>query len=573
MRKSLIYLFVFLFSLTSCSKQKKEIADRIYFNTNIYTVDPEQPFAEAIAIKENRILYVGSKHAAMQYKGDKTSLTDLNGKFMMPGFIESHIHPGVATLISSGVELIGVKSLKELESKLIQYVKENPNKKTIFGFGWSLDIFKGKEPDKSILDKIVNDKPVMLISTDAHSAWMNSKAFELLNINKNTKDPQPNVHYYKRDKYGNPTGWCVEGDTFWPCLSRLGLGTTADFEKEYAKLLPVFSKMGVTALMDAGVPNVQENAFKALIQLEKEDRLPLRYKGTHYVTNKHAAKTAIEDFQYLSQKYKSELFDMLAIKIPNDGTIEAKTAALKKHYSNDPSNKGEVLFNQATLTSIFSGARANNIDIHMHAIGDRTIHEGLNAFEAAKNKYPISDSRYTMCHVQLVDSPDLPRFNELGVIAQVSPNWVFDVNDTYYNFWVEVIGKDRTDKQFQNHSLFESGACVSLGSDFPASGSSLWESSPIYTMEIGQTRQEPNKPNSRVIPMAKEKLSMEEIIKGYTINAAYQLRLEDKVGSLEKGKLADLIVLSANPFETEKYEVHHIQVLLTMMDGKIVYKK
>lgn len=572
MRKELLCILVFLIGLTTSCTKKNEVADIIYYNATIYTVDSDQPYADAIAIKENQIIGVGKEAEVMKFKGKRTKMKNLLGKFMMPGFIESHIHPGVTALIGTGVNLIGTKSFIDIQNRLLKYIEKNTEKNTILGYGWPLSAFNNDGPNKYMLDSIVKDKRVMLIDGDAHTAWMNSAALEALGITKNTPDPQPNVHYYKRDKEGNPTGWCIEGESFWPYLKKLGLGTTADFEKEYTHLLPVFSKMGITSLMDAGIPNVEENAFQALIELDGEGLLPLRYMGTHYVTSGKSASTAVEDYLNLSKEYKSDKFGMLAIKIPNDGTIEAKTAALKFPYYNAPNIRGEVLFNQDYLTELFSKARSKGVDIHMHAIGDRTIHEGLNAVEQAKKNYPNADNRVTLCHLQLIDGVDLPRFNELGAIAQVSPNWVFDAKGNYIDFLTEALGEKRAKRQFQNHSLFKSGAVVSLGSDFPASGSGLEASSPIYTLEIGQTRQEPGEPLARVFPSEDECLSVEEIIKGYTINAAYQLRLEDKVGSLEKGKLADLIVLSANPFEVDVHQVHHIQVMMTMVDGEVVYE-
>ncbi len=205
--------------------------------------------------------------------------------------------------------------------------------------------------------------------------------------------------------------------------------------------------------------------------------------------------------------------------------------------------------------------------MHIHALGERAIHESLNAIEAAREKVPDSRSRYTICHVQVITDQDLPRFAELDVIAQSTPLWA-----TYDTYGKQFVSEDQFNRYWRFKGLKDLGVRLSFGSDFPSSGAGTLGLSPLVQIEIGHTRQFPGEPDSPGQPPESERLDLQSLVRGFTIDAAYQMHMEDQIGSIEVGKKADLVVLDRNIFEIDPYEIHETGVELTMMDGSVVYE-
>jgi len=210
---------------------------------------------------------------------------------------------------------------------------------------------------------------------------------------------------------------------------------------------------------------------------------------------------------------------------------------------------------------------AADLDVHIHALGERAVHEALNAIEASRGDNPDSTTRYTICHIQVIIDQDLPRFAELDVIAQSTPLWA-----SYDTYGKQFVSNDQFRRYWRFRSLDELGVRLTFGSDFPASGAGMPGLSPVLQMEIGHTRQNAGDLDAPVQPRESERLELETLIRGFTLDAAYQLHMEDELGSLETGKLADLVVLDRNLFETEPYEIHDTEVLMTVLGGEIVYE-
>ncbi len=208
------------------------------------------------------------------------------------------------------------------------------------------------------------------------------------------------------------------------------------------------------------------------------------------------------------------------------------------------------------------------MDVHVHALGERAIHETLNAIEAARGAHPDSETRYTICHVQVITDQDIPRFAELDVIAQSTPLWA-----SYDTYGEQFVSADQFQRFWRYKSLEDAGARLTFGSDFPASGAGTLGLSPVVQIEMGHTRQEYGEPDAPIQPRESERLSIESLVRGFTIDAAYQLHMEDHIGSIEVGKKADLVVLDRNIFEVDPYTIHETKVLATMMDGKLVFER
>jgi predicted amidohydrolase YtcJ len=235
-------------------------------------------------------------------------------------------------------------------------------------------------------------------------------------------------------------------------------------------------------------------------------------------------------------------------------------------YQGEPGNSGDTIFTQAQLTSMITAAAAANLDVHVHALGERAINDALNAIEAARKANPDTDSRFTICHIEVITDQDLPRFRDLDVIAQSTPLWA-----SYDTYGKQFVSDDQFKRYFRFNSLKKLGVRLTFGSDFPASGAGMLGMSPILQMEIGHTRQDPGDPDAPIQPRESERLDIDSLIRGYTIDAAYQLRMEDQIGSLEVGKKADLVILDHNLFDVDPYAIHETRVLLTMFDGNVVY--
>jgi len=252
----------------------------------------------------------------------------------------------------------------------------------------------------------------------------------------------------------------------------------------------------------------------------------------------------------------------------NDGTIEGKTAGMFEDYQGEPGNKGENVFTQAQMNKMIVQASAQNIDVHIHALGERAISETLNAIELVRQSpsNANSTSRYTICHIQVMTDNDIQRFAKLDVVAQSTPLWA-----SYDEFGKEFVSDDQFSRYFRFNSLKKAGVKMSFGSDFPASGAGTLGMSPIFNMEIGRTRQTPEQENAPIQPGEHERLDIATLIKGYTLDGAYQLHMEEEIGSIEVGKKADFVILDQNLFQVDKYDIHKVKVLETILGGNIVY--
>ena len=558
-----------LLLMVGCSTSLPERgADTVLLNGKIYTLDDANPWSSALVIEDNKITYVGKNQGAREMIGKNTRVVDLDEQLVLPGFIDTHAHPMMTAGMSEGVELDINGTPEEWLDAVASYAKDNPDAKGILGFGFMAAAFGPEGPTKEALDEIVSDRPVILIDEGGHSAWVNSKAFELAGVDKNTPDPVAGTHFYQRDKQGNPTGWCLEAMTFMPMIDQLKLVNTESIVRNAENVFYLFNAFGITTVYDAGFSSFADSAYEALDQLAKNDSMSFRLVSSHMIQSPQQLPDAVSTLQQYQQKYSSELVQPRVMKIHNDGTKEALTAGQFHHYVGQPDNFGSVLLEGQKLQDFVKEVDAAGFDIHIHAIGDRAVDEALDAFEAARQSNPDSASRYSIGHTELVRDEDLPRFAELGVIAQTTPYW-FATDGEFEN---QVIGKERAEKLYRFRKIKDFGARVTFGSDFPATGE-VTGLAPIVNMEMGQTRKYYGDPEMPVTPPIDSLLTLEEMIRGYTLDAAYQLNMEKDIGSLEVGKFADLVVVDKNLFELHTYDIHNAKVTMTFMNGELVFER
>ena len=551
--------------------------DILFVNGLVWTADAARPEAEAVLVRGERIEAVGTNEAVSEQASEGAKRIDLAGRMLLPGFIESHSHPALASLLSSKLQVIGTQTLGDVQAALAAYAKEHPDEEVLFGFGFpsalntAVNAAGVKGPYRKDLDAVVADRPVMLLALDAHSAWLNSKALEVAGITKDTPDPLPGVHYYQRDKNGEPTGWMVEGNAFWPLLPLFGIGSEEDFRAALSAMLPDYSAMGVTAVFDAGIPGgdaLLRNALRALNAMQRDGDLPVRFRASYYLNSPAEAKDAAARLVAMRQSFASDLIDLHTVKIPNDGTIEGETAAVLKPYA--AGGSGAVLLSGEPLSQLLAALRRANLDAHVHAIGDRTLNVTLDAVAAARAAVAESDSRVTVTHVMLAAQKDLDRLRALEVMIQTTPHWAHDLSGTL-ELYSRLLDKERGAQVMLLRDVWRAAPLVAFGADYPATGLPFPQASPLHGIEIGHTRRRPGAAEGAPLPPADQRMALGDMLAGYTVNGARQLRLEDEVGVIAPGKQADLVVLERNLLETPPHSIHAIKVDMTLLAGRIVF--
>ena len=554
--------------------------ETLFVDGVVWTADPARPRAEAVLVRDGRIAYVGPTAEAARRAGGDARTLDLDGRMLIPGFVDSHTHPAVAGLLGSKLQVIGARTVAEVQAALGEYAAANPDEAVLFGFGFpsalntAVNAVGATGPYRGDLDAVVADRPVMLLALDAHSAWVNSRALEAAGITRDTPDPIPGVHYYQRDAAGEPTGWLVEGSAFWPLLPLLGVGTEDDFRAGFDAVLPEYSAMGVTTVLDAGVPGGEamlRSALGALAEMERGGRLPVRVRATWYLdAPPDDDAEVVRRLAAVRRQFASDLIDLRAVKIPNDGTLEGETAAVLEPYAGG--GRGAVLMAGDRLARLLGALRRADLDAHVHAIGDRTLRATLDAAAAAREAVPASAGRVTVAHVMLAAPDDLRRLRALDVGVQTTPHWAHDLSGTL-DLYSRLLGPERGASVMRLHDIRTAAPLLAFGADYPATGLPLPQSSPLHGIEIGHARRAPGAADGPPLPPADQRLAVEDLLRGYTADGARQLGLGDEVGVIAPGRQADLAVLERDIFRVPPHRIHAVRVDLTMLAGRIVFSR
>ena len=555
---------------TSCSPQPDAPTGSIALvNARIVTMNADAPEADAVVARDNTIIYVGDAAGAKPFIGESTDVRDLGGQLVLPGFIDTHSHPVLGGGYATALSLETWGTVDEWVQAIADYAAANEDAPLLFGYGFLATTFGPVGPTRQLIDAIVPDKPVLIMDEGFHAAWANTAALEALNITQDTPDPVPGYSYYKRDENGDATGYLLEG-TAGMAMDALNVITEDVIVEGTGIIVDIMNAYGVTSAFDAGIIDAADVAGikRILDRLEKGGDLTIRLVGSSRPELQEQYLTAVETAATWRDQLKGERYHYNTLKIPDDGTVEGRTAAMFEDYQGEPGNSGETVFTEEQMTHMITEAAAIDMDVHVHALGERAIHESLNAIEAAQAAHPGSATRYTICHIQVITDQDVPRFGELGVIAQSTPLWA-----SYDTYGEQFVSEDQFRRFWRYKSLEDTGAKLTFGSDFPASGAGTLGLSPIIQIEMGHTRQEFGQPDAKVQPLESERLSVASLVKGFTIDAAYQLHMEDQIGSIEVGKKADLVILDQDIFAVDAYAIHKTNVVMTVMDGDVVYQK
>lgn len=566
-KKIMLTIFSLSTLLVQAEPKPSSQADLILFNGMIYTVNEQQPWVEAVAVKDGNIVAVGDLAEVNSWRGEDTKDKNLQGKMLLPGFIDSHAHPVMGGAYVRSLSLDTFAKPDIWIQRIAEYANQNPDTKVLFGYGFLASAFGPEGPTSTMIDKVVSDRPVYIMDEGFHGAWVNTKAMQLLGIDKNTKDLEPGFSYYKRDKNGNPTGYLLEG-TATAGIEQLDIITADSVALGTGDVIDIMNSYGITAVFDAGALEVGDLQLKVLERVDKQGKMTVRMVASHMVVTSEAAVDAVKITAHKRATSKHDMYHINTLKIMNDGTIEGKTAGMFEDYQGEPGNKGINVLSQQQMNTIIAQASNENIDVHIHALGERAISETLNAIALVRNnpKHNNSTSRFAICHIQVMTDEDVQRFAKLDVIAQSTPLWA-----SYDEFGKEFVSDDQFNRYFRFNSLKKAGVKMSFGSDFPASGAGTLGMSPIFNMEIGHTRQTPEQENAPIQPSEHERLDIATLIKGYTLDGAYQLHMEEQIGSIEVGKKADFVILDQNLFKVDKYDIHNVKVLETIIGGNTVY--
>ena len=567
------FSFFVVLGLLSCSESDQPVsisttqdAELLMLNGKVYTVNHEQSWAEAIAITDGRIIWVGNSEEANQWQGERTRTIDLGGKMVLPGFQDIHIHPVHSGVSYQQCALFDAEGVELLQQRIKQCAESEPGE-WIRGGGWLVTNFAPSGlPDKKLLDEIVPDRPVALKSSDGHSMWVNSLALELAGINADTQDPAGG----RIDRYPNstePSGSLQETSAMnlvhivEPELTQKELEAGLAYSRDH------LHSLGITAVQDALLKLTPGDAYfglPAYLALEERGELNLHVVNAMYWQNDISLEEQLPAF-LKARDESTPYIHNTAIKIWQDGVIETETAALLEPYLNRGDQfVGELLNEPAVLNEAVTALDAAGFQIHFHAIGDRAIRSAFDSIQAAREANGKHDNRHHISHIQLFSPEDIPRFAELDVVANFQPLWA--IEDGYItDLTIPRIGEERGKFLYPIGSVQRTGARVAFGSDWYVTSAN-----PLDGIEAAVTRLDPDGKTDE--PLGEnEEINLAQAIENYTLNSAYVNFLNVDTGSIEIGKLADIIVLDRNLFDVPASEINQVRVIATLFRGELVF--
>ncbi len=568
---SLLGLCIFVL-IPGVSAMAAEKADYVFKNGAVYTIESKTPKAEAVAVTGKKISYVGNNKGADAFIGKSTQVIDLKGRMLLPGFVDAHIHPALS-ILAVGADL-QTDSIDEQLARVKAWADAHPNVKVVRGFGWRATSFPPTGPTKELLDKVIPDRPVFLIGVDGHSAWVNSQALQRAGVDTKHPDPVPGFSYYYRDPVTKePTGSLVEAPAIQELNNKLEPMSPDRVIAATTDLLPKFAAVGTTSVFDAGICVMPtEPGYEMYQQLERDGKMPVRVVGSYYWNNP-ADEDPVGKVMKMRKKYHSELVQLTTLKINVDGGDLQHTSVMIKPYADDPKNHGAFLLDPKLINAAVLKAQANGVNTHAHALGDGAVKAYLDAVEAARKAYPNSLSRHANAHGVYMTDDEVARMAKLNVTYQASPQW--NTPDPVIEISTKIIGKDVMFREMGRiNSVLKAGGRVAFGSDWPAANY-VSTYRPLDGIQVSITRailpQYGKEQFMAVLPPENERITLDQALKASTLDAAYVLGLEHRIGSLKVGKLADIVVLEKDLHKIAPSEISTTKVKLTMMNGRITH--
>lgn len=559
---SRMYLFLLsLFISFSACKKDDAVADtaqsneQLYQNGRIYTVNENQEWAVSMLVRDGEIVAIGSNSEVANQASENAQTIDLNNKMVMPGIHDVHLHPLEAA--SDNFLFILNESETNPENyatKIIQAVNQNPNTPWVLGWGFDIHtLFDATREPIAILDDISTTRPIALMELTSHSIWVNSKAIELAGIDQNTSNPMGGI--IMKDANGFPNGILIDnaGNLIIDlAISSIPNNEQNDYDGLINFALPELAKNGITSICDART-YWKRNHHKTWQRVENDGLLTVRANLGLWLYPTEDDVTQIAKLQTLYSNDANSYLKINQIKLYADGIIINTTSAMEDDYLVDffnlPTNDGLNYVSQNRIAQYITALEPTGFDFHIHAIGNRGVNEALNAIGQSSD----GSGRHRLTHVEYVLPSDYPRFSQLNVTADAQVAGDFSQPAHWHENDV-FIGAALNNANVPIKSLKQANARITLSSDWDVSSLN-----PFVGIQNAVTR-------------SPQELTLKEAIKAYTINGAYVMRQETKVGSLEVGKSADFIVLSQNIFDVQASIISQTQVLKTYLNGELIFQ-
>lgn len=560
------------------AKAAVEPASHVFRNAKVYTVNDEQPWAEALVVRGKQIVYVGGAAGTDAFVGDATQVHDLAGKMVLPGFVSGHDHLIASNWTKAGVSLFGAASKEEVLARIRDYADQHPDEKFVFGYGWDKAMLGGN-PTAKELDGAVRDRPAMIFDFTIHDLWFNTKALEAAGITKETEDVQPGFSYWVRDRRGNPTGVGVELTWTNAFVAAGAWDPEVLVRASQQALYETAVSDGWTSVINQGLvtPNVAnlpkaledvEASFALLEELDSNGKLKLRtFQNLIYKNPNDSVDLLVESAVELRAKYDSDRVRALGIKIHPEGNWVSYTALMLENYA-DKKTKGQGGVPPERVAEIVAAANAKGIDVAVHTDGSATHRTTLDAFEASIEA-GHGDARNSLQHYINPTPEDQERAAKIPIGINVTPLWATNWGNNMAQA-LPKLGKKRIEEMYQPiRRALDAGARVSISSDVPSTPAE--DSAALIQLESAVALVDPTNPDDEPALDPSKAITLEQGIKALTIYPAWQARMEDKIGTLEVGKYADLVILEKNLFDVAPTDIADVKVLATMMDGRFTY--
>ncbi|UZN51960.1 amidohydrolase [Cupriavidus cauae] len=507
-----------------------------------------------LVFDQGKVLETGDA-AALRAKYPDAKRIDGQGKTLLPGLIDAHGHVFRLGFKTTEISLSGTRSLQEAQGQIRDYAQKNPQRQWLLGYGWNQVNWKlGRFPTAAELDAAVSDRPVRLVRVDGHAAWLNTKALQAAGITRDTKDPAGGR--IERDANGNPTGVLIDKAM---ALVNNVIPPYSDDDRRAALAAAVahLNALGLTSVGDAGVTVADDRIYR---EFADQGKLTTRIYGMIRDTG--------EDFKTLSAKgpligYGNDRYDLRAVKLYGDGALGSRGAALMEPYTDDHAHSGLLFMSDAAMQASVKTALKAGYQVNVHAIGDKTNHQVLDAMEVAYKDVGGRELRNRIEHAQVVSLPDIPRFKTLNLIASMQPTHA----TSDMNMAEDRIGKERIKGAYAWQTFLKEGTVIAGGSDFPVESAN-----PFYGLHAAVTRTDhEGRPIKGWHP--EEAMTLPQAFRAFTMDAAYAQHQEKTLGSLEPGKWADFILVDRDLFKVAPADIWKIQVLETWVAGERVYAK
>ena len=544
-------------------------ADRVFRGGVVRTLAGRAPdrAVEALAVSAGKVVALGD--AALDLVGAGTEVVDLEGGALLPGFQDAHVHPVLGGLQQLRCDLSELHDLDAYRAAVSGYAARHPELPWVEGSGWYGDVFPGGFPDRHELDRLVPDRPAVLVSHDAHGVWVNGRALDRAGITARTPDPDGGG--ILRDACGEPTGMLVEAAADLV----LGLCPPPDrslLEAALRQAQAYLHGLGITAWQDAAVGEALglPDTFDLYRRAEDEGWLTGKVTGALW-WQRDAGLGQVEEMVHRRDLTANGRFRATAVKIMQDGVCENLTAAVLEAYTGHPDNHGLSFLEPDELRAAVVRLDAERFDIHLHAVGDRAVRECLDAVEASGAAG--WDHRHQLAHLDLVDPADARRMSRLGVIANVQPLWA-RCDPVLVETKLPYLSPEQQRHHFAFGSLMRGGVPLAMGSDWPVSSPD-----PLWGVHTAVNRTAPagdphaRDDRSQQVPLLPdESLDVTDALRAYTVGAARANRRDDGTGTLEPGRAADLVVLDRDPLALPPEELSQVRVRATYVDGGLVHR-